>query len=1142
MLRRRLYELRPGSRLAVRTYKPHAEWAAGLQGERLRGVKSNVMKGEPPAFAGLDPAAKRSLLAELLARRPVARETFPLSMAQQRLWLIDCLSAPGAGATYNHVRAWHVRGVLDRAALQTAVDALVARHESLRTTFDVVDDAPIQRVAAHLAIRIVQHDLRALPAATRTVELRRLVRAESDESFDIRSGPLVRVTTISTSDDAHVLVLSIHHLVTDAWSCGIFDRELAEFYHASRRGIESRIQNVPAPYGDFAIEQQRWRRSAAYVDELAYWHQRLDGAPPLLDLTPHRPRPDIQNTAGSGHTFLITGPAFEALRGLGRTTGATLFMTLLAAFDVLVFRYTGRADVVIGVPVSNRSAPFDGSIGFFVNTLVLRSHVRGDASFVDYVREVRDIALGAYEHPNLPFEALVRECNPERRTSYAPLVQVMFSLLEATGDALEFDGAFVEPLEIERTTAKFDLSLECEPVADGLRCTFEYRTELFAAATIERLARSFRTLVDSIVDNPDVPISRLTIVPADEYERSVVTWNATDAAYPRDGLLHELFERQALQRPGHVAVSIGDESISYGTLDARANALAHYLRDCGVGPETLVGILLERSIDMVVGVLGILKSGGAYVPLDPEDPPERIALALADAGIDVFVIQDALRAKLPLPLRPSALALDTQWSSVAGRPTSAPPRGRPEDLAYVLHTSGSTGRPKGVMIEHRSVVNHLYAVRDAYGRTAADRTLQFAPLAFDMSVLQMFSSLASGGTLVLRTADMLDSPVRFLAACEKRGVTSMDLPTAFWQEVALAILRDEAYLPACVRFISIGGEAGSSGLVRAWQDRFGRSVRMLHGYGPTEATINASVYPLPCVPNEADLRRLSIGRPIANTQAYVLDAQLQPVPIGVAGELYLGGAGIARGYLNRPDLTAERFVADPFRPQSGGRLYRTGDLACFRSDANMEYLGRIDRQVKLRGFRIELGEVEAALLRHPAITAAVVVARDTLVAYVVRAPEDETDAANFRAFLSHTLPAHMLPSSIVTLDAIPLNPNGKIDETALPLPHAGLDASVAYRAPATSHERTLATIWCELLELERVGTDRNFFELGGHSLLVMRLISRLQAALGIDLQPRVIFECPTIAELGAHVDGTERYDESAPIVALPRRNWPRPSS
>ncbi len=798
------------------------------------------MNSERPVFAGLDPAAKRSLLAEILARRPVARETFPLSTAQQRLWLIDRLGTPGAASTYNHVRAWHVRGVLDSTALQKAVDAIVARHESLRTTFDVVDDAPMQRVAARLAIPNVRRDLRALPAAMRTVELRRLVRDESEEPFDIESGPLLRVTSIGTGDDAHVLVVSLHHLVTDAWSCGIFDRELAEFYRASRRGVESRVSDVPARYGDFAIEQQRWRRSAEYADELAYWHQRLDGAPPLLDLTPHRPRPELQNPAGTGHTFLIAGPAFEALRALSRTTGATLFMTLLAAFDVLLFRYTGQSDVVVGVPVSNRSAPYDGSIGFFVNTLVLRSHVRGETSFVDFARAVRDIALGAYEHPNLPFEALVRECNPERHTSYAPLVQVMFSLLEASGGAPELDGAFLERLEIERTTAKFDLSLECEPVTNGLRCTFEYRTELFAEATIERLARSFQTLVDSIADNPDVSVSRLTIVPADEYELSVVAWNATDAAYPRDDLLHQLFERQALQRPGHDAVSIGDETISYGTLDARANALAAYLRDCGVGPDTLVGILLERSIDMVVGVLGILKAGGAYVPLDPADPPERIALALVDAGIDVFVIQDALRAKLPLALRRSALALDTQWSSVAGRPTSAPPRGRPEDLAYVLHTSGSTGRPKGVMIEHRSVVNHLSAVRDAYGRTVADRTLQFAPLAFDMSVLQMFSSLASGGTLVLRTADMLDSPARFLAACDKRGVTSMDLPTAFWQEVALAILRDEARLPSCVRFISIGGEAGSSELVGAWQDRFGRSVRLLHGYGPTEATINAS--------------------------------------------------------------------------------------------------------------------------------------------------------------------------------------------------------------------------------------------------------------------------------------------------------------
>ncbi|MBA2448198.1 MAG: amino acid adenylation domain-containing protein [Chloroflexi bacterium] len=1050
----------------------------------------------------------------------------PLSFAQQRLWFLDQL-VPGE-PFYNLASALCLSGKLEVAALERSFSEITRRHETLRTTFHPIESRPVQVIAPATPLTLPVVDLSRLPETERDVAAVRLAQEEARRPFDLARGPLLRATLLRLGAEEHVLLLTLHHIASDDWSKGVLNRELAALYEAYAVGRPSPLPEPAIQYADFAVWQRERLRGEALEAQLAYWKRQLAGLPEL-DLPAARPRPPVQSFRGDRHSLLLPEALSEALKALSRREGATLFMTLLAAFQTLLARYTGQDDVVVGSPIAGRNrVEIEPLIGFFVNTLVLRTDLSGDPTFRELLARVRNVALGAYGHQELPFEQLVEALQPERDLSRNPLFQVTFVLQNTPSRPLQLRSLAVRPMVVDGAMEKFDLTLSMRETEQGLEGSLRYSTDLFDGPTIARMAGHLRILLEGIVADPDRRLSELPLLTEPEHYQMLVQWNATATEYPSDRCIHELFEAQAARTPDAVAVVFEDRQLTYRELDAHANRLAHHLRGRGVGPEVPVGICVERSLEMVIGLLGILKAGGGYLPLDPTYPTERLAFMLDDARAPVVVTHGRLLEALSdRPAR--VVCLDTDRDRIARESDGNPISGATAaNLAYIIYTSGSTGRPKGVEIRHDSVLNLVAWHQRVYGVTPADRATQLAGPAFDASVWEVWPYLTAGASIHLPDEMTRTSPPKLLEWLAARGITLCFLPTP----LAEAVLEGPWPTGLALRALLTGGDQ----LRR--RPREGLPFSVVNHYGPTECTVVTTWGPV-----SADSETGApppIGRPIANTRVYVLDRQLQPVPVGVPGELHIGGDGLAQGYLHRPELTAERFVSDPFGGEPGARLYKTGDLARYCPDGSLEFLGRLDDQVKIRGFRVEPGEVEVVLGQHPAVREAVVLAREDqrgdqrLVAYVVAVQDSTPTPTDLRGFLRAKLPEYMVPAAFVPLAALPLTPNGKVDRRALPAPdRSGPELDSGFVPARTPVEATLARMWAEILGLDRVGIHDDFFALGGHSLLATQLVSRVRDAFRVDLPLRRLFETPTIAGLAEGIEREGRGGQLREVAITP---------
>ena len=1061
---------------------------------------------------------------------PLTRDKeISLSFAQQRLWFFEQLEPNRA--SYNIPIAIRLSGQLNVTALEQSLNAIINRHEVLRTNFATVAGQPVQVIAPtrHLTLPVL--DLQGLPAVEREAAIQHLATEAAQQPFDLASEALVRGSLLQLQAAEYVLLLTIHHIVFDGWSLGILVRELTTLYPGFCIDKPPQLPQLSVQYADFALWQRQWLQGEVLSSQLTYWQQQLEGAPALLELPADRPRPAVQSFRGAQQSFSLSQEVSQALLGLSQEQGVTLFMTLLCAFQTLLYRYTGQEDILIGTPIANRRlAQLEDLIGFFANTLVLRTDLSGNPSFEQLLSRVREVALSAYTHQDLPFELLVEELQPVRDLSHTPLFQVMFVLQNAPMPTLALPGLTVSPLAVAGTTSKFDLTLVMEETEQGLVGMWEYSTDLFDATTIARMAGHFQTLLTGIVADPKQRLSDLPLLTESERQQLLVEWNNTHTEYPQV-CIHQLFEAQVEQRPDAIAVVFGEQQLTYRELNCQANQLAHHLQQLGVGPEVLVGICVERSLLMVVGLLAILKAGGAYVPLDPAYPQERLAFILEDAQASVLLTQKRLVTALPQRVA-RVVCLDADWKTIAqaGGENSVS-HVRPEHMAYLIYTSGSTGKPKGVAIEHHSTVSLLKWAEQVFTLEELAGVLASTSICFDLSVFEVFVPLSWGGTVIL-----VENALHLPALKTAQNVTLINMVPSAVQE----LLRIDG-IPASVRTVNLAGEPLQNTLVQQlYQLNHIRQVFNL--YGPSEDTTYST-----CDRVKRGAEGIPfIGRPIANTQVYLLDSHLQPVPIGVLGELYIGGDGLARGYINRSELTADKFIPNPFSARPGARLYKTGDIARYLPDGNIEYVGRIDYQVKIRGFRIELGEIEAVLSQHPAILQTVVIAREDvpgnkrLVAYLVSNQEEAPTISDLRLYLKEHLPEYMVPSAFVMLDTLPLTPNGKVDRRALPVLVTGPSREASFVAPRTSTEEALATIWADVLRVE-VGIHDNFFELGGDSILSILIVARANQA-GLQLAPKQLFQYQTIAELAA-VAGTtiavtpEQDLITGPMPLTPIQHW-----
>jgi amino acid adenylation domain-containing protein len=1078
---------------------------------------------------------------------PVPRKgPLPLSFAQERLWFLHRLET--RTLAYNESAAFRLEGRLDVAALRWSLDELLRRHESLRTTFPEVDGQAVQAIQPPAPFPITAVDLRGLPPAVRETQPRRLALGQVRRPFDLARGPLVRGLLVCLGKREHVVFFSFHHIVFDGWSTGIFVRELSALYGARIAGAPSPLPPLPIQYADFAAWQRRWLRGEVLERQLAYWRERLAGIAPL-GLVTDRPRP-VSPQASGGLRFVAIPPALtERLRAFSGSRGVTLFMTLLAAFQALLHRYTGQDDVAVGSPIANRErGEVETLIGFFVNMLVLRTDLAGDPSFGELLERVRQVSLGAYAHQSLPFEKLVEELRPDRDLRRTPLFQVGFQLLNVSASALELPELALRPVDFAARAAKFDLELALSEGDERLDGLLDYDAGLFDAATMERLLAHFERLLAAAVEQPGLQLSELPLLTLAERHQMLREWNDTAIAYEGGVCLHELVAAQAARTPEAVAACCEGEALTYRELVDRARSLALHLRALGVAPDGRVGVLLERSLEMIVGLLGVMEAGAAYVPLDPSLPAERLGVLVESAGLAVILTRERHAALVPargervvlldkdsaaISHTPSAAApsVREEWRSgdVAEQPGTSLPAGAVRvgegNLAYVLYTSGSTGAPKGVMIPHQGIVNRLLWMQEAFGLTAEDRVLQKTPFGFDVSLWELFWPLLTGARLVFARPEGHKDPRYLVDLIAREGITTLHFVPSML-EVFLGAPGVESL--HSLRRVVASGEALPPPLVRRFFTRLGHAE--LHNlYGPTEASVDVSVWS--CGP-EPPRASVPIGRPIANHGLYVVDRCLGPQPVGVPGELLLGGPGLARGYLGRPDLTAAAFIPDPFGGAPGGRLYRTGDLVRHLPDGNVEFLGRIDHQVKVRGFRIELGEIEAALACQPGVREAVVLLREDapgdkrLVAYVT----GEVVVEDLRRPLRERLPEVMVPAAFVHLATLPLSANGKVDRKALPVPDRG--PAPGFVAPRTPVEEALGEIWAEVLGRERVGVHDNFFELGGHSLLAVVLMARIEKRLGKTFPLVTLFAAPTLEALAALVDRSDGQARCSALVAI----------
>jgi amino acid adenylation domain-containing protein len=1047
----------------------------------------------------------------------------PLSWAQEGLWFFE-QATPGTAA-YNIAEAWWLEGRLDVAALQRSLDEIVRRHETLRTAIGAKDGKPCQIVFPPKPFPLFCVDLRFHAGAE--AESVRLAGWDARGAFDLAQEPLARVNLFRTGEAKHVMTVNMHHLIFDAWSAGVFMRELAILYGAHTTGQSPRLPDLPVQYGNFSFWQRDAQQENRLRENLDYWTKQLHGAPPLLALPADRARPLVATHRGGALFFAWPETLAAALKELARKEGVTVFQILLAAFKILLQRCTLQDDIIVGSPFAGRDEmETEDLIGFFVNTHALRTNLAGDPSFVQLLNQVREVTLSASSRQQAPLHHIVRALGTDRNLAAHSLFQVAFGLQRDFTEGWSLPGLAATRLDLDNGASKFDLTVLVTEASRHVRIRFEYSTDLFDAVTVERWARQFRLLVESIVAEPWRRISEFALDAPEERRQWLARGEGLVTPYERDSCVHEIFEAQAAQTPAAVALIWEDGSMSYGELNHRANLLAARLEEAGARVDTVVGLCLERSMEMILGLLAILKTGAAYLPLDPANPRPRNAIMLEDAQAGLILTRDSLRGVVPARCEQILCIDEPDWPSSLQNAGSIAGRGpKSTDLAYVMYTSGSTGRPKGVAVPHRAIAR-LVRNTDYIQFTAGDVFLQLAPISFDASTFEIWGALLNGAKLVIHPPHMpsLEELGRLL---QREKVTSLWLTSGWFNQMVdgqLASLQG-------LRFLLTGGESLSvPHVLKAAREL--KYCQLINCYGPTEGTTFTCCY---CVPrNWSGRASVPIGRPIANTRVYILDASQNPAPEGSAGELYIGGDGVARAYLNRPELTGAKFVANPLAHQ---RLYRTGDLARWLPDGNIEFIGRKDEQLKIRGFRVEPGEVEAALTSHPAVRDAVVVARadysgtQQLVGYVVLRPGTPATNLQLREFLAAQLPFYMVPSHVVPLEKLPLTPNGKVDRRALPAPENSQTTPERIKvAPRNATEVLLVDIWREILQCDQIGIHDNFFHLGGHSLLATQIVSRVARAVGVELPVRVVFEAPTIAAMAQAVEAAERQPEARTVV------------
>lgn len=1053
----------------------------------------------------------------------------PLSFAQQRLWFLSQLDPEDA--SYNVCRTLELRGPLQVAALQAALEALLHRHEALRTSFPSVEGQPTQHIASPAPLTLPLTDLSDRPHAEREAARQHLVRQLTQRPFDVARGPLFRPHLVRLEAELHVLVLSMHHIAIDGWSLGVLFDELAVVYGARLSGEAPVLPALPVQYADYALWERQWLQGAVLDEQLAYWRQQLAGAPPVLELSVRRPRPVRRSLRGARCAVTLPLPPARALAALAQEEGASAFMALLGAFLVLLYLTTGEEDLVVGTPIAHRIHPAtERLIGYFANTLALRVRLRPGDSFRALLRDVRAVCLDAYGHQDVPFEKLVEQLSPPRSLGHAPFFELMFQLEDSRFEPRPLPGLDMRLVAEDTGASAYDVTLGLAWRPEGLVADAQYGTDLFEEEEIRRLLEHLGRVVELVAAEPDRPVAHVRLLSAEERRQVLVAWNDTARPLSSDRPLHVLLAEQAARTPEAPAAicGCGDEVLSYRRLDERATELAHSLRQLGVSTGTCVALCFDRSLEALVALLAILKAGAHYLPLDPALPVERLRWLADNSAARLVITSSALRDRCEalsvavlIPEAPGAIAPALPAPEVAVDPVD------PLDLAYVLYTSGSTGRPKGVMVTHHALVSRCEGLRAAYRLRAEDRVLHFASLAFDVAAEELFPTWLAGGCVVVWPHPQAPPPAELEAFVARHRVSVVNVPASYWHLWVDALPEAPHALPPAMRLLVTGSEPVSPERLARWRRLVSRQPGVtgpelpewINAYGPTEATITATVSSSAAPGFRPEQVPLSIGRPLANTSVYVLDDRLEPTPPGIAGELYLGGDALARGYMGRPDLTAERFLPHPHATAPGARLYRTGDLATLWPDGSVQLLGRTDDQIKLRGFRIEPGEVEAALALHPAVRAAVVVPRPhpsgepRLVAYVVCEGPAPT-AIELQAWVAPQLPAYMVPALIMLLDTLPRTPGGKVDRQALPAPDwDATEVAERYAAPRTPLEQVLAEQWAHVLGRDRVGLHDGFFALGGHSLLATRLTARLRDTLQAELPLRLIFECPTVAQM-----------------------------
>ena len=1047
-----------------------------------------------------------------------AEAVYPLSFHQQRLWFIEQFH-PGT-PLYNVTRAIRMRGLLNRGALKSALESLVHRHEALRTTFHMVDDEPVQQINTFPGLQLPFVDLRTASGdreITASV-LRQQLSDEGRRPFDLSLDLMLRAVLYQLADDEHVLQITIHHLSCDGWSFQLLFNELSVLYRGICSAQSVKLPPIALRYVDFVRWQKKPRQSELFAERVRWWKRQLADAPQVLELATDRPRPQIESGSGAFQPLEFPSDLLAQLETFSRKESVTLYMTLLAGFFILLHRHTGMEDFLVGSADAGRHRPeTHQTVGFFVDTVVLRADLSGDPTARQVLQRVRQTVIDGVNYGDVPFNHILQSLALPRDLSRPPLIQILFNALPQY--SLELGDLAVSPVKVDLQTSRFDLEMT---YADGAnRSTgMTWNTDLFNVDTIQRMLGHYCTLLKAIIADPNQPVRQLPLLTEQERHQLLVEWNGIQKDYPREQCIHELFATQVKKTPDAVAVVYEDQQLTYRELNARANQLAHYLRKLGVGPDVLVAVCVERSVDLLVGLLGILKAGGAYLPLDPTYPQERLAFLLHDAQVPVLVTQEPLSPALP-PHAARLVCLDSDWREISTHDSeNLVGSASASDLAYVIYTSGSTGKPKGVPIPHRALVNFVVRMGERPGMTADDALLAVTMLPFDIAALEMFLPLTTGARVIVASHSIATDGALLTRLLTESRATMMQATPATWR-----MLLDAGWLGNRRLKALCGGEVLSRELAAALLTKCDQLWNL---YGPTEATIWSMQHQVTSVD-----KAIPIGRPIANTQIYILDSRLNLAPIGIAGELHIGGTGLGHGYLNLPELTAEQFIPNPFSREPGARLYRTGDLARYLSDGNIEFLGRSDHQVKLRGYRIELGEIEAVVAQHPLVQAAVVLAREDtpgdkrLVAYLVSRGAS-VSMSEVRKFLACKLPEYMIPSAVVFLEQFPLTPNGKIDRKALPAPdQTRPELAEQYRAARTPTEVLLAGIWAEVLKIERVGMHDNFFALGGHSLLAMMVIARINKRFHVAVPLRSLFQLPTVAALAQLIDEQQGRQLSA---------------